>query len=340
MLMQRFGLSYTQALYLGTAIIMLYTLVGGFFAVSWTDFFQGILMLLCLLIIPWFAIKELGGWSTVFSMIDSTTHWAMDPFNGSTDFFYINLLAWGLGYFGQPHILVRYMAIKSTVQLPLARRIAMSWMTLSMLGAVMTGWVGIAYFKPDQIVAESIFIAFSQVLLSPWLAGILLAAILSSIMCALDSQMLASASALTEDIYRRLLRPQATQAELIWLSRIAIVLIAGIAMALAFDPNRQVIELVAFAWAGLGAAFGPAVLWSLFWRRMTARGALYGIVVGALTVVLWHSNQGGIFELYAIIPGFVLSSLAILLGSGLDNPPATHITQQFDLAWDKINNYK
>ena len=184
----------------------------------------------------------------------------------------LNLLAWGLGYFGQPHILVRFMAVRTLADIPIARRICISWMSLSMLGAVLTGFVGIAYFYEHPIHPESIFIIFSQKLFAPWMAGALFAAILSSIMCAIDSQMLASSSALTEDLYHRLFRKQAGRKELVWIGRIGIIVIAAIAMALASQPKSSVITLVAFAWAGLGASFGPSVIGAIYWRRMTKKG--------------------------------------------------------------------
>lgn len=336
MLMQRFGLSFQEALWLGTSIIVAYTFIGGFLAVSWTDFFQGTFMFICLLVVPYMACQELGGVAITLSMIEAKDAALIDPTKGTNVLLLINLFAWGLGYFGQPHILVRYMAVKSVSAIKLARRICVSWMSLSMIGALLTGFVGIAYFEAFDINPESVFILFSQHLFTPWLAGILFAAILSSIMCAIDSQMLASSSALTEDIYRTLIRKDASQKELVWIGRIAVILISLVALALANNPESKVIELVAFAWAGLGASFGPAVTLSLFWRRMTRRGAIVGIVVGAATVVIWKLNAGGLFDLYEIIPGYLLGTIAIVLGSLLDKNPSNEITDQFDKAWQQI----
>lgn len=339
-LLQRFGLDYTQGLFLGTTIIMGYTLIGGFLAVSWTDFFQGSLMLCCMLIVPIVAMSELGGATLTLELIEEVGEHFANPWHEFNALLIINLLAWGLGYLGQPHILVRYMAVKTVRDIPLARRVCISWMSLSMLGAVLIGFVGIAYFESKGMNPESVFVMFSEALFSPWLAGLLFAAILSSIMCAIVSQMLASSSALTEDLYHRLLRKKASQKELVWVGRISLILIAGVALCLAYTPNSKVIELVAFAWAGLASAFGPSVVLSLFWSRMTRNGAIAGVVVGASTVIIWYFLHGGIFELYEIIPGFLFGTLAVVITSLRDKPPSQEITDQFNLAWAKISKNK
>lgn len=338
MLLQRFGLDYTQALFLGATIIMAYTLVGGFLAVSWTDFFQGSLMFCCLLIVPTIAMMELGGSVPTLNLVKEVGEHLTNPLHDFNALLFINLMAWGLGYLGQPHILVRYMAVRTMKDIPIARRICISWMSLSMLGAVLTGFVGIAYFEATGIKPESVFILFSEALFSPWLAGLLFAAILSSIMCAIDSQMLASSSALTEDLYHRVFRKKASQKELVWVGRMSLILIAAVAISLASNPDSQVIKLVAFAWAGLASAFGPSVVLSLFWSRMTRNGALAGVIVGALTVITWYFLSGGIFELYEIIPGFVFGTTAVVVTSLLDKPPSKEITEQFNLAWSKIKH--
>ncbi len=340
MLLQRFGLDYTYALLLGTGIIVAYTFIGGFLAVSWTDFFQGTLMFIFLLVVPMMAMNQLDGWQATYATVSATDTNLTNPFYKLDFLLFINLMAWGLGYLGQPHILVRFMAVRDLESIPLARRICVSWMSLSMLGAVLCGFVGIAFFKQQNIHHESIFIVFSQTLFSPWLSGLLFAAILSSIMCAIDSQMLASSSALTEDIYRRLIRKNATQKELMLLGRLAIIVIAIVAVILAWDPDSTVIDLVSFAWAGLGAAFGPCVVLALFWRRMTKWGAVSGICIGTLSVILWRLGSGGIFELYEIIPGYFLGTLSIVIVSLLGSKPSEKITQQFDNAWRNIRQSK
>ncbi|MBS0287789.1 MAG: sodium/proline symporter PutP [Proteobacteria bacterium] len=338
MLLQRFDISYEQALILGSVIIVAYTFVGGFLAVSWTDFFQGTLMFLCLLIVPFIACNEFGGWDKTIELIAHHGPHRLEPLHEFNGMLFVNLMAWGLGYFGQPHILVRFMAVRTTKDITVARRICLSWMSLSLLGAVLTGFVGIAYFYEKDIDPESIFIVFSQTLFSPWISGILFAAILSSIMCAIDSQMLASSSALTEDLYHRLFRKKASQKELVWVGRIGIIVIALIAMALASSQQSSVIKLVAFAWAGLGASFGPSVIGALFWRRMTKRGAVLGILLGALSVLIWklNSQASGLFSLYEIIPGFFLGTIGVIVGSLTDKAPPQEVLDQFDNAWHLI----
>ncbi len=340
MLLERFNLSYEHALILGTTIIVAYTFIGGFLAVSWTDFFQGTLMFICLLLVPFVATHEMGGWDNLVGAVAKFGEHRLDPFTDFNALLFVNLVAWGLGYFGTPHILVRFMAVRTTKDISIARRICISWMSLSMLGAVLTGFVGVAYFSESNIDPESIFILFSQRLFSPWLAGILFAAILSSIMCAIDSQMLASTSALTEDIYHRIFRKKASQRELVWVGRVGIVVIAIIALLMATHPDSSVIKLVAFAWAGLGASFGPSVIGALYWRRMTRKGAIWGILLGFLTVILWKicPIKTGIFQLYEIIPGFILGTVGVILGSLRDAKPSEEITQQYDKAWQLIKN--
>lgn len=337
LLLQRFNFPYHQALLLGSTIIIAYTFIGGFLAVSWTDFFQGTLMFFCLLIVPYVAVKDLGGLAATLELVHGIDPKRLSPFTEFNPLLFINLMAWGLGYLGQPHILVRFMAVRTTKDIPLARRICVSWMSLSMVGAVFTGFVGSAYFLNKQIHPESIFIVFSQVLFSPWVSGVLFAAILSSIMCAIDSQMLASSSALTEDLYHRLFRRHASQKELVWVGRLGVIVIAIIAMSLAQDPDSSVIRLVSFAWAGLGAAFGPAVVGALFWRKMSLTGAIMGVILGAFSVVLWKLNSGGIFELYEIIPGFIFGGLGVIVGS-IVKPPSTQVVTQFDTAWEMIKS--
>lgn len=336
LLLQRFHISYEEALLLGTLIIVGYTFIGGFLAVSWTDFFQGSFMFICLLVVPFFAMSEMGGWTATMESIFELSPEKFNPLKDFNGLLFVNLMAWGLGYFGQPHILVRFMAVKTVKDIALARRICVGWMSFSMLGAVFIGFVGIAYFYQHDIHPETIFIVFSQKLFAPWLAGVLFAAILSSIMCAIDSQMLASSSALTEDLYHRWIHPKASPVFLMWIGRLAVVIISCVAVYLAQDPNSRVISLVAFAWAGLGSAFGPAVIGALFWRRMTRKGAICGIVSGALAVIVWDANTGGVFNLYEIIPGFFFGFLGIIIGSLLDAPPEKKVTEQFDRVWRTI----
>jgi sodium/proline symporter len=326
-----FGMNYEAALWTGAAVILSYTLFGGFLAASWTDFIQGILMFIALIIIPIVAINELGGWNETVQKIGAIDPSHLNVYSGATTVGVISLLAWGLGYFGQPHILVRFMGIKSTKEVPKARLIGMIWMILSLFGAVFVGFAGIAYFAESPLQnSETVFIMFSQVLFNPWVAGFLLAAILSAIMSTVDSQLLVSSSALANDFYKSLFRRNASKKEEMIVGRIAVLGIAIIAILLGYDPDSKVLELVSYAWAGFGAAFGPVIILSLFWKRMTRNGALAGIVVGSVTVIVWSMLSGGLFDVYELAPGFLFSVLSIIIVSLLDKIPSKEVQEEFN----------
>lgn len=315
-----FGLNYIIALWMGATVIIVYTFIGGFLAVSWTDVLQSILILLALIIVPIVALSEIGSWEAITTNINDINPMLLNLFKGVSLVSIISSLAWGLGYFGQPHILVRFMAVKSVQDMPKARRIGMSWMIVSTVGAVLTGFIGIAYFADNPLDnSEKVFLALSQVLFNPWIAGFLLAAILSAIMSTIDSQLLVSSSAVTEDFYKAYLRPEASQTELIWIGRFSVLVLAIVALALAHNPTNTIMELVGYAWAGFGSSFGPVIIFSLFWSRMTRNGALAGIIVGAVTVVVWDTFT--LFSLYEMVPAFILSSVAIVVVSWFDKAP-------------------
>ncbi|QHS14207.1 sodium/proline symporter PutP [Shewanella sp. Arc9-LZ] len=313
-----FGLDYNLALLIGSFIIVSYTFVGGFFAVSWTDFFQGCLMLIALLIVP-IAIFSQPDTQASFEQIDP----AMLSFinENTTVIGLVSLLAWGLGYFGQPHILSRFMAIGSPKDLVLSRRIAMSWMLVSLVGALATGIAGSLYFAAEPLDnSETVFIHLAHAAFNPWIGGLLIAAILSAIMSTIDSQLLVCSSVITEDFYLKWLRPQASSKELMLVGRIGVIAIALVAGVVALNPESSVLGLVSYAWAGFGAAFGPVVLLSLFWQGYSRNGAISTILVGALTVVVWKQLTGGIFELYEIVPGFIFAMLVGVIVSKMSPP--------------------
>ena len=325
-----FGLEYKTALWIGAAVIVSYTFLGGFLAVSWTDFLQGILMFLALIVVPVVVVSSLGGWNETVAKVASVDPARLDIFHEMTLFGIVSLMAWGLGYFGQPHIVVRFMAVKSSREIPKARLVGMTWMVLALYGAIFTGFAGIAYFADQPLEnSETVFINLSQVLFNPWVAGVLLAAILSAIMSTIDSQLLVSSSALTEDFYKAILRPDASQTELLWVGRITVAVIAFIAILLAFDPESTVLGLVAYAWGGFGAAFGPVIILSLFWKRMTRNGALVGMILGAVTVIVWKQLSGGIFDMYEILPGFILCTLGIIVASRVGEEPGAEIQSEY-----------
>lgn len=330
LLSSTFGLSYTEALWLGTFIIMLYTTFGGFLAVSWTDFFQGNLMLICLFVVPFFAIQNMGGWDASLHKILAAKPEYLSSTAGMTFWGLVSLFSWGLGYFGMPHILVRFMAVKSVNEIPLARRVCIGWMALSLMGAILVGMVGAIHFCDCPLVNhETVFIELSKEVFSPWTVGIILAAILSSSMCAIDSQMLAASSALTEDFYRTLLRRNASQRELIWVGRVTVILIAGIAIYLARKPSQSIMGLVAFAWAGLGATFSAPVVLSLYWKRTTRNGIVLGMIAGGLTVIIWRA-LGLSSYLYEILPGVIISYLVVIVISLFDKKPSKTVMLEFE----------
>ena len=309
-----FGLQYSTALISGGLIIVGYTFIGGFLAVAWTDAVQAVLMLLALLVAPAVVILSSGGMDVVRQQMQAVSPQSIELFSNMTLIGFLSLIAWGLGYAGQPHILARFMAVESPRKLVAARRIAMVWMILVLFGSVATGLAGIAYFAGNPLEnPETVFIALSQKLFSPWVAGIITAAILSAIMSTVDSQLLVSSSVISEDFYRVFVRPQASEKELLMVSRGAVIAIALLAMAIASDRETRVLDLVSYAWAGFGAAFGPVIMFSLFWRSMTAASAIAGMIVGAVTVVVWSNMSGGLFDLYEIVPGFALASVIIVI---------------------------
>lgn len=323
-----FGLSYETALLVGSFIIVSYTFLGGYNAVSWTDFIQGILMMLALIITPAVVLYELGGFSDAIDAIKMIDPSHLDFFNGASFISIISLMAWGLGYFGQPHILVRFMSIKEAKDIPLAKTIGMSWMILSIIGSLLVGFFGLAYVAANGINlqdSEKIFITLSQLLFNPWIAGFLLAAILAAIMSTIDSQLLVSSSVLTQDIYHAVWRKEASEKELVWVGRATVILISLIALALSLDSNSSVLALVAYAWAGFGAAFGPLIIFSLYKTDITRLGAIAGMLVGTVTVIIWKQLEGGIFDLYELLPGFIFASLAIILGSKLGKPTSPEL---------------
>ena len=321
-----FGLSYGQAMVWGAVATIAYTFVGGFLAVSWTDTVQASLMIFALLLVPVFAIIGAGGPGDALALVEQVDPARLDWIGTGGMVAVVSALAWGLGYTGQPHILARFMAADSLATIPRARRIAMAWMLLCMAGSVATGLAGIAWFAAHPEVAgpvnanpERVFIALGEQLFNPWIAGVLLSAILAAIMSTLSAQLLVCSSALTEDFYRGLLRPNAGHRELVWFGRGMVLAVAALAMWIARDPDSRVLGLVSYAWAGFGAAFGPVVVLSLFWKRMTRNGALAGMLAGAITVIAWKHTGSALYE---IVPGFIAATIAIVLVSLLGKAPS------------------
>lgn len=316
---------YSVGIWLTLIIVLIYTVVGGFLAVSLTDFVQGCIMMLALVIMPIVVLWGPGG--TGFSGAAETVTQVDPTFlswtEGLTFLGFLSAVAWGLGYFGQPHIIVRFMAIRSVKDVPAARNIGMSWMFISLAGALGVGIFGRAYAVRnglDVADPETIFIILSELLFSPLVTGFLYAALLAAVMSTVASQLLVSSSSLTEDFYRLFLNKQATERQSVNVGRISVVLVGLVAAFIARDPTSQVLGLVAHAWAGFGAAFGPMILLSLTWNKMSGTGAVAGLISGAVTVVFWiymgwaDSFLGGP-GIYEIIPGFIVSWVAVYVVS-------------------------
>ena len=301
-------------------------------------------MFFAILIVPIAAAFTLGGFGDTYTAISITNPEFFNPFTKSDGSYttvleLISLLAWGLGYFGQPHILVRFMAITSSSELKKATRIAMTWVVISLTAAVCVGMVGSVYLTTplNGTNSETVFLVMTDHLFSPFWAGIVLSAVLAAIMSTASAQLLVGASAVAQDLYNQFIHKDINPRELVLVTRLSVIGIALIAIALGLDPNNSILNIVAYAWAGFGATFGPALLFSLFWRRTTRNGILAGMIVGGITVLVWKqitlldiATVYPILQLYEIVPGFILSSLAIIIGSKLDKAPSKEITDIFD----------
>lgn len=341
------GVQYQTALLIGGAVIIIYTVLGGFLAVSWTDFIQGILMFAALIAVPLIIIFKDSSVDRAAGL--ELVKNGFTQLGTSSDFSIIvifSAIAWGLGYFGQPHILARFMGIRKPSDVRPARIISMVWVVISMAGALMVGMLGAAYFKDAPLAdGETVFMNIIQELCPPILAGVLLAAILAAIMSTADSQLLVSSSAFANDIYTAFDK-KASSKKLVWISRLSVVVISIIALIIANNPESKVFDLVSYAWAGFGAAFGPAVLFSLFWKRMNTAGVYAGIISGGLSTILFKTIGGlglegiwgKIFSIYEILPAFIISSILIVVFSLATKAPSKEVTDEFELAKKRANS--
>jgi sodium/proline symporter len=338
-----FGADYSLGLWLTAGVVVVYTLFGGFLAVSLTDFVQGCIMFVALVLLPVVAFSQLDWQFT--GVLEAANPGAFDMFAGMTGLAIISSLAWGLGYFGQPHIIVRFMAVRSVRDVPKMRNIGMSWMGVALIGSVATGLIGATYVArtgAELADAETVFILLADVLFHPLVTGFLLAALLAAIMSTISSQLLVSSSSLTEDFYRIYLRRDASQRELVTVGRICVLAVALVAIYLAYNPDSTILGLVANAWAGFGAAFGPIVILSLTWRRLTRNGALAGIVVGTATVLFWifvpvlAGGETLSSLVYEIVPGFLLCGATAIAVSLLGKAPADDVTRSFDASEEEL----
>ncbi|BCU52739.1 sodium/proline symporter [Staphylococcus auricularis] len=331
-----FGLNYHYGLIVVAVIVIFYTFFGGYLAVSITDFFQGVIMLIAMVMVPTVALMQLNGWDT-FNQIAEMKPTNLDLFKGTTFIGIISLFAWGLGYFGQPHIIVRFMSIKSHKLLPKARRVGISWMIVGLTGAVGVGLTGIAFVADRNIKLEdpeTLFIVMSQVLFHPLVGGFLLAAILAAIMSTISSQLLVTSSSLTEDFYKLIRGAEHAkehEKEFVLVGRLSVLAVAIVAISIAWSPNDTILNLVGNAWAGFGAAFSPLVIYSLYWKGLTRTGAMSGMIVGALVVIIWitvvkpMADVNEIFGLYEMIPGFFSSVIVTYVVSKLTQKPGQFV---------------
>ena len=331
-----FGFDYQIAVFVSVALILLYTLFGGFLAVSWTDVFQGILMLLALVAVPVLVINQSGGMGDFAAQIDLKNPELLNIFTSADGqtlgwMTIISAMGWGLGYFGQPHILARFKALRSPEDTGRAATIGISWALLCYMLAILVGLSGVAFLDEPLVDSEKVFIALTSLIFHPLVAGVLLAAILAAIMSTVDSQLLVCSASLAEDLYPLVAKRPLSQEKRLQVGRIAVVVLALLATSFAMNPDSKVLDVVSYAWAGLGASLGPAVLVSVYWRGMTAWGAMAGVIVGALTVVIWSRLDGGLFDLYALVPGFIFAIIAIVVVSLLSKSKLNPVVvKQFD----------
>ncbi|WP_142340299.1 sodium/proline symporter PutP [Bacillus cereus] len=328
-----FNLDYKIGLFVTVGVVVAYTLFGGFLAVSWTDFVQGCIMFIALVLVPIVAFTDVGGITETFNTIKQVDASHLDMFKGTTILGIISFLAWGLGYFGQPHIIVRFMAITSIKDLKTSRRIGIGWMTISIIGAMLTGLIGIAYYAKNNTTLqdpEMVFVTFSNILFHPYITGFLLSAILASIMSSISSQLLVISSAVTEDFYKTFFRRNASDKELVFIGRLSVLVVAMIAVVLAYHPSDTNLTLVGYAWAGFGSAFGPAILLSLYWKRTNKWGVLAGMIVGAVVVIAWVQIPSLKAIMYEMVPGFFCSLLTVIVVSLLTKEPVKAVHREFN----------
>ncbi len=333
-----FGIEYIPGLIISSTTIILYTAIGGFLALNWIDFFQGSLMFVALLIVPIVTANHLGGIEIATMITKKLYPQHVAILNNITVLGVTSCLAWGLGYFGQPHINIRFMAIRSVNELPVARNICMIWMIFSLLGAIGTGFFGAAFYGKEILPQpETVFIMLSKQLFNPWMTGILLSAVLASIMNTVSAQILMTTSIIAEDIVYATWKHKFSDQKYLFVTKIIMIFVAIIAIKIAINP-KTILHAVGFAWSGLGAAFGPTILCSLYWRRMNLPAAISGVIVGMLTVITMQPwlNHSDILPGFVILPGFLFSTAAIFIVGYLTKAPSQKIVEKFDIMLSKI----
>ena len=345
-----FGTDYRVGMLIVAAVTITYTLFGGFLAVSYTDFVQGLMMAIALIAVPVVGIISLGGFGEVGRLVQESDvaagldrlAWLPTPLTSAAVIGIISALAWGLGYFGQPHIIVRFMALRNTAEARAGRRIGIGWMLFAVAGAIGSALVGAAWFQKHGMTLEdpeTVYLRMGQILFHPLIAGFMLAAVLAAIMSTISSQLIVTSSALVEDIYKALGRAERTDGHYVLMGRLAVLVVSVLAAVMAWTQNDTILALVAFAWAGFGASFGPIVILALFWRKLTSWGALAGMVTGAAIVAVWGNisgGPGGIFELYEILPGFVGNLIVASVVSMLTYSEDSGVQDEFTETLDRV----
>lgn len=334
-----FGWDYFTGMFLVAGITLVYTLFGGFLGATLTDVAQGLLMFAALIAVPIVAVIQMGNISDFGTKLAEVNPDALNlfsSFGGDANWFIaavaiFSTAAWGLGYFGQPHIIVRFMALRSPGEAKTARRIGIGWMILTAAGAVATALIGVVYFAEsplDKSSSETVFLLLSQTFFHPFVAGLVLAAVLAAIMSTMSSQLIVCSSALVEDLYNIAGRTAAPKKQ-VMLGRMGVLVVAVVASLMALNRDSSILDLVGFAWAGFGAAFGPIVLLSLYWRKLTSTGALAGMLTGAVTVFVWGNIEPLTQNMYEIVPGFLLNLLVAVLVSRATFKPNELIEEEF-----------
>lgn len=328
-----FNIKYATAVIVGGSIIIVYTFLGGFLAVCWTDLLQGTLMVIAITVVPVLGYFHLADSSPMTGFNFTQIVGNILPENDTAVLALVaivSMMAWGLGYFGQPHILTRFMSVKSTGKLKESMGIAIVWVFLSLTGAVVVGLVGTGMFEGlKDGEEEKVFIYMIGELFNPWLGGIMLAAILSAIMSTVDSQLLVSSSALTEDFYQKAINKNASERQVMLVGRLCVIVISLVALVLALRPNDTILGIVAYAWGGFGAAFGPLILFALFSRKTTWQAALAGMVTGTVVLVVWKEvGLGGV--MYEIVPGFGANCITVWILNLFIEQKDTAVLKEFD----------
>ena len=354
-----FGLKYHIGLVIGLVVILSYTILGGYLAVCTTDFIQGALIFVAFVFSAVIAVVSLGGPAEAMAKVSDFSVRAVngqfgaemaEKFIANKSFSamsVISALAWGLGYFGMPHIIIRFMGIRSNAEIKTARRVGTVWMVIAYIGTFIIGSLGTVYLaggdlaNPLMILSggaeETVFSATMQQMYPAFIAGLFLCAILAASMSTADSQLLSASSAVSLDIYKGLINKGADEKTVMNVSRITVLVIAAIAFVLSLNPASSIFGLVSYAWAGFGSTFGPLVILALFWRGMTNKGAIAGLIAGGVTVVLWHNLKGGIFNVYEILPGFIACLVFAVAVSLLDRNKNPEMLAEFD-AYKKMED--